>query len=96
MSDNAGNSASVSFNITVDNNLQAYPQGNDPDDYPSCSMSVSPKANVSLQVAVEADDTSKLTCQWYEDYEEITGENGAEFNVPSITADHYYYCVVNH
>ena len=94
VSDENGNSGSVVFSIRVENNLRAYPEGNDPD-AAYAEVPAAPHDKALLRVAVDADDPEGLTYQWYDLVgDEIPDAEGAEYETPEITDRDTYYCTV--
>ena len=92
VSDGYGNSQSVSFYITVDNGLKAYPDGNDEDDN-TADISISPTGEAVLKTNVSVYDDENLQYQWDKDGLKLEGETSPQLSYP-VTQKGTYSCVV--
>lgn len=97
--DQYGNEATVTYKVTIDNNLYIY-AGDDDYSY-SARYDVTYGESKDLTTRVEADDKEGLTYQWYEgdhdyigDAQTIDGETSASYHVDSVESKCYYFCKV--
>ena len=92
--DQDGNSADIYFYISVENNLNAWPDGYEVGSTESY-LYVSPGEPVELKVHAAADDDSSLSYTWYLDGQEIEGNSTDTLIIDSITEYHSYECCVS-
>ena len=92
VTDQYGNTASVSFTIIIENHLTA--RAEDPADYDGALkiLYIEPGKSANLNVIVSADDMSQLTYEWRDDdMNQIEGADSASYVVDSVTKPQNYY-----
>ena len=90
VTDPYGNRATAWFNLRVDNKLQAYPEGNEPEDQ-TAYITVEAGQSKQLKVIATAEDMEGLTFRWEReneeswDWEELEGEDSDTLRTPVNT-----------
>ena len=88
------NSATVYFYVTVENHFSAYIDGQDEgEDY--VYLDAAPNEEKTIKIIATADDTSKMTYEWYKDGELISEETSNEITTDPITTAIQYSCIVS-
>ena len=95
ITDKYGNSATVYFDIIVDNELKAYPADSSDHSRTYYSYSIIPGESKTLTVGVEANDTDGITYYWTDsdDYR-IYGITGNSYTLENIVRSSKYTCYV--
>lgn len=89
----------VTYNITINNNLNVYAGENSHSYYER--LGVAYGTPLDLTVSVEADDTTELEYQWceadhdnFDDAPSIPGANSKDYHIESVESPAYYFCLV--
>ncbi len=94
VTDQYGNSRSAYFYIEIENHFNAFPEGNDPDEY-SKEIFAAPGSSVNLKVTASADNLEGVTYQWFSgDDTPISNAKAASYTVNSVTERKSYKCNV--
>lgn len=99
ISDGFGNSATVKYNVYIDNGFKAYPKGADmksDGSYPSyIDLYADSGETLTLEAVVEARDTSQISYAWYKDYndENMIG-TGSSLTITCSDDGESYCCIV--
>ncbi len=102
VSDRYGNTAYLTYNIYVQNNLMVSAENGDTE---STYLYVSPGTPLELKPVVAADDTSSLTYVWkhrvfneeynYYDWEELEGVTSDSYTIDSVSGHEEYQIIVS-
>lgn len=94
VSDHYGSSCDVTFYITVDTHLEAYPAGHEGSTI--CSVYTNGAQSVKLKVIASADEGIGLNYEWYDiNTMEKLNETSSEYTVSPISGDCGYECRVS-
>ena len=91
--DKYGNTVGATFNISVDNHLKAWPEGEN-EESNTANIAVSYGETAEMKVNVSADDESSLSYTWYRDWDYIEAENTDTLTCDPVTEKHTYQCTV--
>ena len=92
--DQYGTERRVTFYVYIDNGLNAYPEGYDPDE-DSISVPVPLDGTAELKVAVSAKDKSQLTYRWFVDYNQVEEADSDTYKTDPINTREWIYVVVS-
>ena len=89
--DRYGSSATICFNVSVDNGFSAYASGTEDT---SVSFTVDPGSSLTLGVDVTAKDYSGISYRWYMGGYQIPGAEQSTVEIDPVTESAYYQCEV--
>ena len=95
INDNYGNNSVICFDITIENHLEAWPEGAEDNTFEWVDYRVSPGEGIVLKTNVTADNMNGITYTWYDTDDNYLGEGSDSYSIDADMLERgRYRCIV--